>query len=109
MMESLLKFDKVNVVRLLDVTLTSFEALTGVIPRTLIVDKFLFIYDGQRNAADCQGLALPGAGMSWKYPRSWEAGKSVSASNLGLADKESCRGHLVYDNPNTNTNRTSTS
>ena len=79
MMESLLKFDKVNVVRLLDVTLTSFEALTGVIPeheRTLIVDKFLFIYDGQRGAADCQGLALPGTGMSWKYPRSGRPGRA---------------------------------
>ena len=53
--------------------------LTGVTPeheRTLIVDQFLLIYDGQRAAVDCQGLVLPGAGMSWKYPRSGRPGRA---------------------------------
>ena len=48
-------------------------------------------------AAACQGLALSySASLSWKHPKSGRF-----ALHLGLADKESCVGHLVHDSLST--------
>lgn len=48
-------------------------------------------------AAACQGLALCySASLSWEHPKS-----GCFALHLGLADKDSCVGHLVHDNLST--------
>jgi hypothetical protein len=94
--ECLLKFDKVNVVQTLDV---------GVeMPDTLIEKMLLCLYDGQRGRWGLpKSCTLPACRGG---TRTWGSAKSDATLHLGLADKDSRRGHLVNDNPSTN--RTST-